>query len=126
METPVVGAKRHGGGVAFAVPETPEATPGPRSAGQLASEVLLYRNPALTYAAALVGAVMLGATWFALRGAHGLTLLTGACTGGGAAAAWVLLGAGKRVHSQAWCSLVVYAWCGSRPLPCMLPSTIYL
>ena len=79
METPVLGgaaAKRSG--VSFAgVPETPAA--GAASTSQLASDILLHRNPALTGLAAVVGALLLAAAWVLLHGAHGLTLLTGAC-----------------------------------------------
>lgn len=67
------GAKR--AGVAFVgVPETPAPE---RTGSQLAADLLLYTNPPLTYAAAAVGAAALAGAWFALRGAHGLTLLTG-------------------------------------------------
>lgn len=70
------GAKRSG--VSFAgVPETPLADA--RPASELASDILLYKNPVLSYLAAGAGALALGAAWFALRGAHGLTLLTGGC-----------------------------------------------
>lgn len=79
METPVLGAaaaKRSG--VSFAgVPETPAA--GAASTSQLAADILLHRNPALTGLAAVVGALLLAAAWVLLHGAHGLTLLTGAC-----------------------------------------------
>lgn len=79
METPVLGgaaAKRSG--VSFAgVPETPAA--GAASTSQLASDILLHRNPALTGLAAVVGALLLAAAWVLLHGAHGLTLLTAVC-----------------------------------------------
>ncbi len=80
LETPVLGgaaAKRSG--VSFAdVPETPAA--GPASTSQLVSDILLHRNPPLTCLAAGAGALLLAAAWVLLHGAHGLTLLTGACS----------------------------------------------
>ena len=79
LETPVLGgaaAKRSG--VSFAdVPETPAG--GPASTSQLVSDILLHRNPPLTCLAAGAGALLLAAAWVLLHGAHGLTLLTGAC-----------------------------------------------
>lgn len=83
METPVpagAGGAKRAGGVAFAgIPETPDAEPSSRSAGQVVEDVLLYHNPPLTYLAAAMGLLLLTGTWFALRGAHGLTLLTAIC-----------------------------------------------
>lgn len=85
LETPVAaaGAKRAGGGgggVTFAgVPETPAAT---RPGGELVRDILLYSNPPLTYVAAAAGVLALALAWFVLRGAHGLTLLSGATRAG--------------------------------------------
>jgi hypothetical protein len=85
MMVPNAAAAKRTGGVAFVgVPDTP--SPGP-TAAQLATDILLYTNPALTYAVAAGGALVLGMAWFAMRGAHGLTLLSGALLR--AAAAWV-------------------------------------
>lgn len=85
------GAAKRAGGVAFAVPDTPVDCEA-RSAGQVASDVLLYRNPPLTYLVAAAGVVALAAMWFALRGAHGLTLLTGGMAGGAPRAALEIVG----------------------------------
>ena len=75
------GAKR--AGVSFAgLPETPAPGAGGEGAStQLVEDILLYRNPPLTYVAAGAGVTALGVAWFALRGAHGLTFLTGASVG---------------------------------------------
>lgn len=82
-------AKR--GGVAFAgIPETPAPN---KSGAELAADILLYKNPPLTYLAAGAGAVALAAVLFAAHGAHGVTLLTGA---GGRAS-----GGGRRCCSSA-------------------------
>ncbi|KAL4435169.1 hypothetical protein ABPG77_001851 [Micractinium sp. CCAP 211/92] len=82
METPMLhgggGAGKRAGTVAFAVPDTPLESE-PRSASQVVSDVLLYQNPPLTYVTAAAGVLVLAAAWFALRGAHGLTLLTATC-----------------------------------------------
>lgn len=75
------GAGKRAGTVAFAVPDTPLESE-PRSASQVVSDVLLYQNPSLTYVTAAAGVLVLAAAWFALRGAHGLTLLTGGWAGG--------------------------------------------
>lgn len=78
-------AARRAGGVAFAgVPETPDAGAA-QSAAELATDILLYRNPPLTYVVGGLGAVLLAAAVFAAHGAHGLTLLTGAVRGRGGA-----------------------------------------
>lgn len=78
------GAAAKRSGVSFAdVPETPAA--GPASTSQLVSDILLHRNPPLTCLAAGAGALLLATAWVLLHGAHGLTLLTGACAVGGGA-----------------------------------------
>lgn len=88
LDTPVaaVGTKRAGavGGVTFAgVPETPVAA---GHGGDLLRDILLYTNPPFTYLAAAAGVLALALAWFVLRGAHGVTLLSGGCCRAGALA----------------------------------------
>ena len=71
-------------GVSFAAtPADADAPGGGTATGQVLTDILLYTNPPLTYLAAGTGLAVLGGTHYALRGAHGLTLLTGARRGGG-------------------------------------------
>ena len=71
------GAAAQRQGVSFAgVPDTP--TPAAKTSGQALADVLLYANPPLTYLVAACGILVLAAAYYALRGSHNLTLLTGA------------------------------------------------
>lgn len=81
------GAAKRAGAVAFAVPDTPVEGE-PRTASEVVSDVLLYHNPPLTYLVAAAGVLALAAAWFALRGAHGLTVLTGRGRGPGGELSW--------------------------------------